>query len=75
MSNYSEWHYLWMGVFIGLTAGFALGVWVRHRLLRLVHTDVVHALSLLGIRRTAGGGRGADAGSAGFSGEPQDERR
>ncbi len=75
LNNYSEWHYLWTGIFIGLTVGFALGVWVRHRLRRFVHSDVLQALNLLGVRQDAEGIDRFDARPSRAAGQPQDEGR
>ena len=47
LNNYAEWHYLWLGIFMGFLAGFAMGVYTHRRLRGIVQEDIVRSLTTL----------------------------
>ncbi len=53
LNNYTEWHYLWLGIFIGFVTGLTLGIWVRHRMRTFVRDDVLRSLVSLGVKPEA----------------------
>jgi len=47
LNSYTEWHYLWLGIFVGFIAGFTAGVYLHRRLRAIVQTDVLRSLMSL----------------------------